>query len=375
MARRRRLLIAIGTRPEAIKLSSVIRAAQQSSVLEPFVVTSGQQGSLIENAMASLGLAWDMGFPHISEPQTLAQSLQRLQSNAESAMLSSAPSAIVVQGDTTTAYAFAVVSALLRVPVAHVEAGLRTYDPRQPFPEEFFRRAISTYATWHFAPTPSAERNLICERIPKSAIWMTGNTVVDAAQWAIAQGESSSPDSQFGAHFPRRVLVTSHRRENFESGLAALIGAVNDLARRHTQIGFIILNHSNPHVSQKIASQLMPLANTQIVDPLPYVDFMKLLATCDFIMTDSGGLQEEAACFGIPTVVVREVTERMELIGSGLGVLSRPVSSDVQRAFEKLLSMSGKELDQASVSARRLFGDGNTGTRIIEILEQVMVEG
>jgi UDP-N-acetylglucosamine 2-epimerase (non-hydrolysing) len=255
------------------------------------------------------------------------------------------------------------------VPVAHVEAGLRTYDRKRPFPEEMFRRAIAVLAVWNFAPTNTAVQNLVGERVDPDSIRLTGNTIVDAAAWALEERVSLPEDMQEIFAYDRRVLVTSHRRENLDGGISAIFSAVNALAREHTNTAFVVLNHSNPRVRAEITMGLPPTENIFVVNPLPYREFVHFLASVDVLMTDSGGLQEEAAYLGIPTVVMRASTERMELVRSGLAALAGTNSNDIQAATNAFFRTPKDELASVASAAKHIFGRGNSGQIIANYLE------
>ena len=274
------------------------------------------------------------------------------------------PAAVLVQGDTTTAFAGAVAAFYEGIPVGHVEAGLRTGNLAAPFPEEGNRRLISTLARWHFAPTSAAADNLRRENVPDRAIFVTGNTVVDALQLMAGRRDPITRTET-----PRRlILVTGHRRESFGDGIENLCRALLQIAREFPETEILYPVHPNPNVIGPVHALLGGQKNIQLCDPLDYLQFVSLLKTCYFVITDSGGIQEEAPALGKPVLVTRDVTERPEAVEAGCAKL---VGTDTQRivdAAAELLSNSASY--QAMANAKNPFGDGTSSKQILEILRR-----
>ncbi|MBI5594580.1 MAG: UDP-N-acetylglucosamine 2-epimerase (non-hydrolyzing) [Elusimicrobia bacterium] len=347
----RPVLLVLGTRPEAVKLAPVARALRRRG-LRAVVVSTGQHRELLAHTLAEVGLrpAVDLrlmrpGLPHARLSagvlQGLIPVLRRLK-----------PALALVQGDTTTAAAAALACLYEGVPVGHVEAGLRSFDRANPFPEEANRTVADHLSALHFAPTPTALANLRREGISGRWAMLTGNTAVDAVRWAARRA-------------PRRdegcLLVTLHRRESFGDPLAGMLGALVRLSERFPDTPVVFPAHPNPAVRAALR-RLPRRARLRVVAPLPYRRFVGLLASCRLVLTDSGGVQEEAAALGKPVLVARDATERPELIASGGGILVGRRPRNIEREAGRLLS-DGRALARMS-RAKNPFGDGRAGERI-----------
>lgn len=374
MPRRWRVTLILGTRPEAIKLAPVHRAlAARAETFEPALWATGQHRQLLDQALRTFDLAPDRDFDLMRPGQTLealaAAAIQAL----TPALAEARPEVVLVQGDTTTAMAGALAAFYARVPaIGHVEAGLRTGDKASPFPEEMNRRLLTRLADLHFAPTGRARAHLLAEGVPASQVWATGNTVIDAvlavAERVRRRRPAMPPDwPEAGlANGRRLVLITGHRRENFGPPLAMICEAISRLARGHPDCAFVYPVHLNPQVLKPVRQRLAGLENVFLTEPLDYEGFVWAMTRSRLILSDSGGVQEEAPALGKPVLVTREKTEREEAIEAGS---ARLVGADVEGIVETAGRLLSDEAAYAAMSQARLpFGDGHAGERIADIL-------
>ncbi|QIS17620.1 non-hydrolyzing UDP-N-acetylglucosamine 2-epimerase [Nocardia terpenica] len=353
-----RAVLVLGTRPEAIKLAPVARAMAGSPVFEPLVVTTGQHREMLHQMLDLLQIPVRTALDIMRDRQQLSALTARLVDSLGEAIREHRPHLVVVQGDTTTALTGALAAFYEHVPVAHVEAGLRTGVPHNPFPEELNRRLIARIARWHFAPTPRAAGHLIAEGVPESTVIITGNTVVDNLLWVLAQRTGHS-------HFttgPRRVLLTLHRRENQGDTMRGMANAIRRLANR-SDVEIVLPLHKSPAVREALLPQLSGHTNIRVVEPLNYLDFSATLAACDLILTDSGGIQEEAPTLGKPTLVLRTTTERPEAIEAGAAILIGTDPDAIVAAANTLLD--DQTAYQRMANAGNPFGDGHAADRIL----------
>lgn len=366
-----RVLVLFGTRPEAIKLFPLIKQLGEDGRFVLRVCHSGQHRSLAEPIIRLTGIAigHDLG---IMRP---GQSLDELTAAAIRAIGSvcdlEQPDWVVVQGDTTTALAGALTAHYRKIAVAHVEAGLRSGDNYQPWPEEANRRMISALATLHLTPTQAAAEELRAENIAPGTIHVTGNTGIDALQWMAAKlerqpalaGEMHALEQRFAG---RRIIgLTLHRRENIGGGMAGIIAAVQRLAQR-PDLAFICPCHPNPDIRKVMHERLHRLNNVALTEPLEYPDFVRLLSVAHMMLTDSGGVQEEAPSFGTPVLVLRETTERPEGIAAGAAKLVGTDCDTIVAEVSHLLDDAAAYQNMAQV--RSLYGDGCASRRIAELL-------
>ncbi len=361
-------LVVLGTRPEAIKLAPVILALRQRSEFETVVLSTGQHRELLEHVLGLFGISSDVDLDIMRANQTPAMVAARILEVLPEILNSLRPVCLVVQGDTTTAMAAALAAHFQQIAVAHVEAGLRSGNREHPFPEESNRIIISHVADLHFAPTLAARGNLLDEGIAERAIQVTGNTVVDALQTIRAQRWKPNSGSAL-AQIPqtqRWILATAHRRESFGEGLEVICDALAALAsRRDVQILFPV--HPNPNVVEPVYRRLEAIEGISLLPPLRYEELVWLMNKATLIMTDSGGLQEEAPTFGCPVLVLREVTERVEAIQAGTAQLVGTTS------VSRIVTAASILLDDASAydemaHAGNPFGDGEAAGRIAESL-------
>jgi UDP-N-acetylglucosamine 2-epimerase (non-hydrolysing) len=362
--------VCAGTRPEVIKLFPVWRALR---ALEPAVLVRvigvRQQAQLLDQTFASLGERPDIYLERPTSGFDLGDMLAGLLLSMSRLIHEQAPAAVVVQGDTTTALAAALAAFYARVPVAHVEAGLRTWSFEQPFPEEMHRAVIDQFAALCLAPTALSAENLARMGIPAARIHVTGNTVVDALHFVARHLTPERPRPVPAGK--RRIVVTCHRRENFEGGIQEICRAVLMLAEQHADLEFVVTRHPNPNVAKSIDEALTGRSGIDVLEPLPYRDFIHLMKDAWLILTDSGGIQEEATALGKPFLILREGTERPEAIGAGLlvGAAAASICQAVTR-----LSDDRAEYD-VMARPRDVFGDGRAAERSAALIAQLITRG
>jgi UDP-N-acetylglucosamine 2-epimerase (non-hydrolysing) len=358
------ILCIVGTRPEAIKLAPVIRALREgSNAAGVRVCLTAQHRDLVDEVLRFFEIDADLDLDVMRPDQSLPALTSALFRSLEHAIARERPGWIVVQGDTTSAMAAAIVGHEHGVKVVHVEAGLRTFDTADPFPEEINRTLIARAATLHCAPTDTSRANLLAEGVDPASIHVTGNTGIDALQWRLKDRsrESIASDSV------RTVLVTLHRRESFGAPLEGMCSAIADIARRAAGRARIVWPvHPNPNVSTTVRARLSGVPNVQLIDPLPYCGAVDLLASCHFVITDSGGLQEEGPWLGKPVLVLRERTERPEGVAAGVAAL---VGRDPARITAAAMRLLDDDTAYARMATRaNLYGDGRAAERIAALM-------
>jgi len=362
-----------GTRPELIKLAPVILHARQDSRFEVSVVFTGQHLELVRDAIDFFQIEID----HHLQVMQPGKSLNILLSTALTELdrvytQMSKCDAIVVQGDTTTVLAGALVAFNLNIGLAHVEAGLRSFDLLHPFPEEGNRQLVSRLARWHFAPTALSASNLLQENVPEEHIFVTGNTVVDAIYSAREIMQASSQQSQqrlkrLGLKLQeknRLVLITAHRRENFGQGIQNICQAIHELCQRYPELHFAWPVHLNPHVHTVAHQEFAQHPQVHLLSPLDYPDLLAILQASYLIMTDSGGIQEESPTYQKPVLILRDVTERPEVVEAGCGVLVGTDVTKIVQELSRLMDDHSYYLQHAEVE--NPFGDGRASGRILE---------
>lgn len=363
-----KLMAIFGTRPEVIKLAPVITAARMTPGVEMLACSSGQHRQMLDQALGSFGLVPDIELSLMRVNQTLSELTASLLESLTKTLIEHKPDVVIVQGDTTSAFVGALAAFYQGIPVAHVEAGLRTGDLSSPFPEEANRSMLARLARWHFAPTEQARNNLINEGIHQEWIHCTGNTVVDAIElirqrWK--QDPYAGPESQL---FPNQqiVLVTTHRRENFGQGLENICEAVASLCQQHPALGFVFPVHLNPKVGEVVHQRLANIANLRLCAPVDFEACLHLQSRASLILTDSGGIQEESPSFGVPCVVMREHTERREGIDAGFATLSGTNAERIMADAQTWLAQP--DATKALKKQPNPYGDGHASARIIEAI-------
>ncbi len=357
--------MAFGTRPEVIKLAPVIRALEGRA--ETVLCSTGQHHDMLPPALDAFGLAPHVDLAVMTADQPLNVLFSRVIAGVDAVYLRERPDWVLVQGDTTTTLAAALAAFHRGIPVGHVEAGLRSHQLDDPFPEEGNRSLVARIARLHFAPTERARANLLKEAVDPARIVVTGNTIVDAI--ALMRDRRATPDSAVAALADPRgrlVLVTCHRREKFGKRLEGICGAVASLCRRYPDIRFVFPVHPNPNVRGPVHALLGGIANLSLLDSVSYRASLDLVARAALILTDSGGIQEEAPSFGVPVVVMREHTERPENIEAGFATLAGIDPAAIEREAVAWLD------DPARAARLRTmdnpFGDGRAAERIVSSL-------
>ena len=361
------IVVVFGTRPEVIKLAPVVfslRARPEGCRVT--LCSTGQHRTLLDAALADFDLQADLDLDLMQPGQHPCDLLGRLMLGLRSTLTELKPDVVVVQGDTTTVMAGALAGFLCDCRVAHVEAGLRTRDKRAPFPEEVNRRVTGVVADYHFVPTASARDNLLGEGVDAESIYLTGNTIVDALHWMRARVGRRRLPVELDPGGKRLVLVTAHRRESFGTPLRELCEALREIAERHDDVQLVYPVHLNPNVQRPVREILEDCARVRLVEPLAYADFVAVLARSYLVLTDSGGVQEEAPALGKPTLVLREKTERPEAVAAGV---VRLVGTNRERIVsEASRLLSDPQAYQAMARPVQVYGDGRAAPRISEVL-------
>lgn len=363
----RHILITLGTRPEVIKLAPLVHTLREwPTPVRVTVCSTGQHREMIDSALRVFDIAPDLDLELMRPGQAPAEVVGRAMLALQPVFADLRPDVIVVQGDTATVMAAALAGFLNKVAVAHVEAGLRTADKHAPFPEEVNRRVAGVCADYHFPPTARARENLLREGTPAKDIVVTGNTVVDALQWMGKHvGEIVLP-SELTAHSGRTVLVTAHRHESFGEPFRQLCFALRDIAERFADVQVIYPVHLNPNVRKPVNEILGQVDRVRLIEPLPYDQFVALLYRADLVLTDSGGIQEEAPALGKPTLVLREKTERPEAVEAGV---VRLVGTNRERIVRETTLVLTDDAVRAQMSRKAfVYGDGLASRRVAEVL-------
>lgn len=373
-----KVLVAFGTRPEAVKLAPVCQAllALRDQV-ETVVCDTGQHSEMVQHILSFFKIVPDIRLGIMKPNQTLFHVTSAVLHAFEEVLAQQRPDAVIVQGDTTTAMTVALAGYYANCKVAHVEAGLRTNAKRSPFPEEINRRLIGQLADFHFAPTPAAKANLLAEGINPATVWDTGNTVVDALEFfrKVMQDRSGGMTEQKAVPHVKAgemVLITCHRRESFGEPMRDICTAIRQLATENPTLQFVYPVHLNPNVQQVVRAELAAMPNIHLLEPQPYDRFLELMSRAKLILTDSGGIQEEAYTFRKPLLVLRNHTERMEAVHAGYAWL---VGSDPGRIVgqaRKLLA--DLAAGQDFFTQANPFGDGRASERIALVLVSALAK-
>ena len=374
-----KILVVFGTRPEAIKMAPVVHALQAVGSIETVVCVTAQHRQMLDQVLTLFEIHPQIDLDIMKPSQDLADVTSRVLLGLRDTMATVQPKAVLVHGDTSTALATAMAAFYAGIPVGHVEAGLRTHDMQAPFPEEFNRQVISKIARWHFAPTEESRSNLMAEGIDPAKVWVTGNTVIDALFWTLNRSEKSGSDDQatpildeqlrFDWRHDPYLLMTGHRRENFGDGFIRICEAVKSLALRYPKMQIVYPVHLNPNVQQPVMRLLGGLSNIHLIAPLDYEPFALLLKHCYLVLTDSGGIQEEAPSLGKPVLVMRDATERPEAVQAGTVKL---VGTDVDRIVNAVSELVDSPAHYSRMSlAHNPYGDGRAAERIAQVLTDI----
>lgn len=380
------VMLVFGTRPEAIKMAPLVKAFQAASnSFRTLVCVTGQHREMLDQVLHIFDIQPDYDLNIMKQGQDLYDVTSRVLLGLREVLKEARPDVVLVHGDTTTSTAAALAAFYAQIPVGHVEAGLRTHNIYSPWPEEMNRQLTGRMATWHFAPTPLSRQNLLAENVADSQITVTGNTVIDALYWVVDKiKHDATLAQQLDAELQRvgydverlsggrkLVLITGHRRENFGDGFIHMCTAIKDLTQRYPQVDFVYPMHLNPNVRKPIhevfGQDLTGLGNMFFIEPLEYLSFVHLMEKSHIVLTDSGGIQEEAPGLGKPVLVMRDTTERPEALTAGTVKL---VGTD----YDKIVSAVSTLLDdeaayQAMSRAVNPYGDGKACGRIVETLK------
>ncbi|MHA6912052.1 non-hydrolyzing UDP-N-acetylglucosamine 2-epimerase [Ralstonia pseudosolanacearum] len=369
----KKILTVFGTRPEAIKMAPLVQALQAEQGIASSVCVSAQHREMLDQVLQLFDIVPEFDLNVMRSGQTLSDVTSSVLDGINGVLDAYAPDAVLVHGDTTTTLAASLAAFYRRIPVGHVEAGLRTGNVWSPWPEELNRRVTDAVSTWHFAPTAESRQNLLDEGIEPQCVTLTGNTVIDAlltvkyrldSNPALAAGVASAyPFLDPGR---RLILVTGHRRENFGEPFERFCVALRLLAARHPDVQIVYPVHLNPNVQQPVRAILSGHDNVHLIDPQDYLPFVYLMDRAYLIVTDSGGIQEEAPALGKPVLVTRETTERPEAVASGTARLVGTDTARIVREVETLLDDSAAYLCMAH--AHNPYGDGQACRRIVEAL-------
>jgi UDP-N-acetylglucosamine 2-epimerase (non-hydrolysing) len=366
----RTIAVVVGTRPEAIKMAPVVRALRERpAVFRASVVATAQHRQLLDQALGMFGITPDVDLDLMQENQQLSGLTARLLTGLEAQWVRERPDLVLVQGDTTSSFAAGLVAFYLGIPLGHIEAGLRTGDKRAPFPEEMNRRLVDVLCDCYFAPTESARANLRREQVPDDRILVTGNTGIDALLWTLDRIRKNgfTPaglDPSIWTH-DTLVLVTAHRRESFGEGFLNICAALRSLAKARPDIALLYSVHPNPNVRIPVQQQLAGIPNIYITEAMDYESFVYVMNRATVILTDSGGIQEEAPSFGAPVLVMRTTTERTEAVDDGVAEL---VGTDPDRIVARTLDRLRE--GRTAAPPANPFGDGHAAERIAQFVEE-----
>lgn len=376
-SKKKLILLVFGTRPEAIKMAPLITTLKKyDNFFDLKICVTGQHREMLDQVLNVFDIIPDFDLEIMKQNQNLTELTSTLILKISNLLNDVKPDILLVHGDTTTAMTASIAGYYNSVDLGHIEAGLRTNNIYSPYPEELNRQIISRIAKWHFAPTETAFNNLIKEGVNKSSIFITGNTVVDSLLLTINKIEQSKQKKEdlikclshsintFDWEKERFVLITGHRRENFGHGFIEICSAIKKLAIKFPELHFIYPVHLNPKVQDPVNELLGELKNVHLISPLGYEAFIYLMSKCYFVLTDSGGIQEEAPTLGKPVLVMREVTERPEAVAAGTVLLVGADSNKIFNSVSTLIEDEGLYLKMAH--AHNPYGDGNAALRIVE---------
>ena len=357
----KKVLCVVGTRPEAIKMAPVILELKRQAWADVKVLLTAQHRQMLDQVNNFFGICADVDLDVMRPSQTLSSLTALILEKVQSVLEDLSPDVVLVQGDTTTVMAVSLACFYNKIPIGHIEAGLRTWDIHNPFPEEANRVIVSKLASWHFAPTESAKKNLIKDGVDEQNILVTGNTVIDALKKASSMDLPSVYDSD-----RKMVLVTSHRRENFGEPLHEICRAIKKLAAIHNDVDFLYPVHLNPNVRSVVNAELSGIQNVILRDPFNYAEFLSAMKRSYFVLTDSGGVQEEAPALGKPVLVLRDETERPEAVDFGVVEIVGPHCQKIFASAQRLLTDPLHYKSMAKGVSP--YGDGLASSRIAKFL-------
>ena len=369
-----KVLTVFGTRPEAIKMAPLVHALAQDSEIEARLCVTAQHREMLDQVLQLFAIVPDYDLNIMRPGQGLTEITSRILEGLKAVFAEFKPDVVLVHGDTTTTFAASLAAFYHRIPVGHVEAGLRTGDLYSPWPEEANRTLTGRLASWHFTPTETARQNLLREGLPESRLFVTGNTVIDALFWVRDRVLSDEQlRTTLATRYPfleegkKLILVTGHRRESFGDGFERICSALAEIARRHPEAQIVYPVHLNPNVSEPVNRILSDIDNVVLIEPQEYLPFVWLMDRAWLILTDSGGIQEEAPSLGKPVLVMRETTERPEAVDAGT---VRLVGTDIQKiVHETTRLLTDEEAWQSMSRAHNPYGDGLACERIVQALK------
>lgn len=361
----KKVMLVFGTRPEAIKMCPLVNELKsRSDEFETVVTVTGQHREMLDQVLHVFNVVPDYDLAIMKQGQTLFDVTSEVLQKLKTILEKERPDVVLVHGDTTSSFAAALACFYLQIPVGHVEAGLRTHDIYSPWPEEFNRQAVDIVSEYYFAPTEASKKNLLNEGKANSKIWVTGNTGIDALRTTVRDGYSH-PELEW-ANDSRLILITAHRRENLGEPMHRMFRAIRHVMEEHPDTKAIYPIHMNPKVRKAAHEELDGFSRLHIIDPLDVLDFHNFLAASYLILTDSGGIQEEAPSLGKPVLVMRDTTERPEGVSAGTLLLVGTEEEIIYREFSRLLS--DKDEYAAMSKASNPYGDGCASQRIANVL-------
>lgn len=372
----KKVLTVFGTRPEAIKMAPLVKKLSSTEGIDSKVCVTAQHRQMLDQVLDLFEINPDYDLNIMKPGQNLSSITSEILKNIEPILQEYKPDLILVHGDTSTTFAAALAAYYQRIAVGHVEAGLRTGDIYSPWPEEANRKLTGVLANLHFAPTKNSQENLLRESVDKETVHITGNTVIDALLWVRKKLEiDNNLNQSLRDRFPylrdeaRMVLITGHRRENFGDGFERICAAIRSLAIDFSDVDFVYPVHLNPNVREPVGRLLQGLANMHLIEPQDYLPFVYLMTRSHIILTDSGGIQEEAPSLGKPVLVMRDTTERPEAVAAGT---VRLVGTDDKKIIETMTTLLTNEIEYNRMSvANNPYGDGKACDRIVNIIQNI----
>ena len=362
----KKVMLVFGTRPEAIKMCPLVLELKKRTDLRSIVCVTGQHRQMLDAVLTTFGVVPDYDLSIMKEKQTLFDITTNILERIRGVLAEERPDVVLVHGDTSTTFVTALACYYMQIPVGHVEAGLRTYDIYSPFPEEFNRQAVSIISHYNFAPTETAKQNLVREGRSADTIFITGNTAIDALRFTVKE-QYRHPELEW-AEDSRLILITAHRRENLGEPMRNMFRAIRRVMDEHPDVKAIYPIHMNPTVREIANEYLGGDDRIHIIEPLDVLDFHNFMARSHLILTDSGGIQEEAPSLGKPVLVMRDTTERPEGVAAGTLKLVGTSEETIYQEFTKLLIDS--TLYEAMACTANPYGDGHACERIVEILSE-----
>jgi len=360
----KKIMLVFGTRPEAIKMCPLVKELKKRKEVQTLVCVTGQHRGMLQQVLDAFDVRPDYDLAIMQDRQTLFDITERVLKGMKDVLEKEKPDAVLVHGDTSTTFAAALSCFYLQIPVGHVEAGLRTYNIYSPYPEEFNRQCVSVIARWNFAPTPLSRDNLIREGKNPESIFVTGNTVIDALKTTVRENYTH-PELEW-AEGSRLILLTAHRRENLGAPMHAMFRAIRRVVEEHPDVKALYPIHMNPVVREAADAELGGCGRIRLTEPLEVLDCHNMMARSYLILTDSGGIQEEAPSLGKPVLVMRDTTERPEGIEAGTLKLVGTDEETIYREFTRLLD--DRAAYEKMAHAENPYGDGHACERIADIL-------